>query len=883
MSVDIPKIYDPKTVEDKWYEQWLNDGYFDADVNPDKKPYVIVIPPPNVTAILHMGHAYNNTIQDILIRFKRKLGFEALWLPGTDHAGIATQNVVEKQLASENLTRHDLGREEFIKRVWDWKAQYGSTIIHQLKKLGCSCDWRRERFTMDEGLSNAVREVFIRLYEKGLVYKGRYIINWCPRCATALSDEEVEHKENHGHLWYIQYPLKDDSKRYVTVATTRPETMLGDTGVAVNPKDDRYKDLIGKTLILPLMDREIPVFADDYVDMEFGTGSVKVTPAHDPNDFLMGERHNLPQLNVMNTDGTMNENAGQYSGLDRFTARNRIIQDLSKLNLLEDIEKHHHNVGHCQRCATVVEPYLSEQWFVKVKPLAERALKVVEDGNINLHPRDRWYKTYKHWMENVRDWCISRQLWWGHRIPVYYCQECSEMYVAHNQPDICKKCGKSGFQQDDAVLDTWFSSWLWPFSTLGWPEKNKDLDYFYPTDALVTAPDIIFFWVARMIMAGMEFMDDIPFKDVLFNGVVRDDHGKKMSKSLGNGIDPLEMIDQHSADAVRFTLVMLSSEGQDINLARKNFEMGRNFSNKIWNAYRFLNMNLETINTGFEQFRDHFETADKWILSRYFKTVDEATRHIETFRINDALNSIYHFFWHDYCDWYLEMIKQRLYQEEKGAAKETALSVASFIMKGSMELLHPFVPFISEEIWQTFRNNDENSVVTSAWPEVKKNYIDPATEKDIDVLQDVVGAIRNLRVEMNVPVGKKIAVFLEAEDSLWNKIQENEKHIQTLAKVSKISRLDAAFDKSDAGTAVTSKIEIFIPMADLVDKEKEKIRLNKELERLSGLEKSLNAKLENKNFLERAPEQVIEKERNKLQNIRENLEKVKESYEKYSN
>ncbi len=881
MPREIEKIYNPKRVEDKWYEKWMENGYFNANADSGKKPYVIVIPPPNVTAILHMGHAFNNTIQDILIRYKRKKGFEALWLPGTDHAGIATQNVVEKQLARENRTRHDLGRDAFVDRVWEWKHQYGSTIIRQLKKLGCSCDWRRERFTMDEGLSKAVLEVFVRLYEKGLVYKGRYIINWCPRCSTAISDEEVEHKESHGHLWYIKYPIKEEDGRYITVATTRPETMLGDTGVAVNPEDDRYKDLIGKTLILPLMDRDIPVVADDYVDKEFGTGSVKVTPAHDPNDFLMGQRNNLAQLNVMNDDGTMNEHAGKYAGLDRFTARNQIIQDLTRLGLMDKIERHHHNVGHCQRCATVVEPFLSEQWFVKVKPLAEKALEVVEKGEIRLHPQDRWYKTYKHWMENVRDWCISRQLWWGHRIPVYYCLSCGEMHVGHEQPETCRKCGKPAFKQDDAVLDTWFSSWLWPFSTLGWPEKTKDLKYFYPTDALVTAPDIIFFWVARMIMAGMEFMDEVPFKDVLFNGIVRDEHGRKMSKSLGNGIDPLEMIDQYSADAVRFTLVMLSSEGQDINLSRKSFEMGRNFSNKIWNAFRFLNMNLEGIETDIDKYVTHLETADQWILSRYFKTVEEANRNIENFRINDSLNAVYHFFWHDYCDWYLEMIKQRLYKPADPDEKRTVLAVATFIMKSSMELLHPFMPFITEEIWQSLKSETEESVVIEPWPRGDARFIDDKAEKEMELIQEIVGAIRNLRVEMNVPVGKKINVHFDAETGVWEKIENNKEHIHTLAKTQQLYRVTNLFDKTDAGTTVVQGVEIFIPMADLVDKAKERERLKKELDRLSGLEQGLLNKLANKNFLEKAPEKVVVNEKAKLNNIQENLNKVRENYEKF--
>ncbi len=880
MTTEIAKVYEPKTIENKWYQNWLDNHYFGAKVNSGKEPYTIVIPPPNVTAKLHMGHAFNNTIQDILIRFKRKQGYEALWLPGTDHAGIATQNVVERQLASENKTRHDLGREEFIKRVWEWKKEYGSTIIHQLKKLGSSCDWDRERFTMDEGLSNAVKEVFIRLYKKGLIYKGKYIINWCPRCATALSDEEVNHKESHGHLWFIKYALKNENKS-VVVATTRPETMLGDTAVAVNPQDDRYKDLIGKALILPLMNREIPVIGDEFVDMEFGTGCVKVTPAHDPNDFDMGQRHNLPQINILNSDGTLNKLAGEYAGLDRFTARNRVIQDLTKLDLLVKTDKHQHNVGHCQRCSTVLEPYLSEQWFVNVKPMAEKALKVVEDGTIKLHPHERWFKTYKHWMENVRDWCISRQLWWGHRIPVYYCRQCNEMVVAGDMPQNCPNCGSTKFKQDEDVLDTWFSSWLWPFSTLGWPDKNKDLSYFYPTNTLVTGPDIIFFWVARMIMAGIEFMEDIPFRHILLNGIIRDENGRKMSKSLGNGIDPLEMIAEYSADAVRFTTIMLSSEGQDINISKKSFEIGRNFSNKIWNAFRFLSMNMENVTTDISQYRDNFETADRWIISKFQKTVQETTENIDRFRINDAINSIYHFFWHDYCDWYLEMIKSRLYHPEKKNDKETALTIAAYIMKGSMELLHPFMPFITEEIWQNFKSGDDKSIVISLWPETQPSLVDEEAEEQIEFIREAISGIRNIRAEMNVPPAKKIRLQVNADEMMWQVIDNNRGHFHALAKTESVIPLTKDFNKSDAGTVVVRNVGFFIALDDLIDKEKENERLEKELNRLYGLEKAILGKLNNENFTSRAPEKVVENERKKLINIQENLKKVRLNYEKF--
>jgi len=874
--MEFSKIYDPKIVEDKWFDYWLEKNYFAANPDKTKKPFTIVIPPPNVTAVLHMGHAFNNTIQDIYIRYKRKKGFETLWQPGTDHAGIATQNAVEKSMRSEKLTRHDLGREKFVEKVWEWRAKYGSTIIHQLKKLGCSCDWSRERFTMDEGLSNAVKEVFIRLYEKGLVYKGKYIINWCPRCSTALSDEEVEHRETHGHLWYFKYPVKD-SDEYVTVATTRPETMLGDTAVAVNPNDKRYSHLIDKTLILPLMNREIPVIADEYVDPEFGTGCVKVTPAHDPNDFLMGQRHDLPQINVMQPNGVMNKNAGVYADSDRFDARNKVVQDMKESDRMEQVKSHHHNVGHCHRCDTVVEPYLSEQWFVKVAPLAKPALNVVLEGKIKLHPHERWLKTYEHWMENVRDWCISRQLWWGHRIPVYYCNDCEEMMVARELPEKCSNCNSQNIRQDEDVLDTWFSSWLWPFSTLGWPEETPDLKFFYPTDLLVTAPDIIFFWVARMIMAGLEFMGEIPFKDVLLNGIVRDENGRKMSKSLGNGIDPLEMIDEYSADAVRFTVVMLSSEGQDINLSKSHFEMGRNFSNKIWNAFRFLNMNLEKVDCDYAKYKDHFELADKWILSRFQKTITDLNSNLDRFRVNDGLNTVYQFFWHDYCDWYLELIKKRLYQKENESAKNTALSIASFIMKETMGLLHPFIPFITEEVWQTFKSEDEESIVTSHWIDADENLIDEPSETDMIFIKDAIAAIRNIRAEMNVPPAKTAPLFVRTGSDRMELIEKYQSYFNSLAKVEMIIKYDESIKNESTATAVVQSAELFIPLAELIDVEKEKARLTKEIDRLQSMIKGLSAKLNNENFINKAPEQVVQSERTKLTDNDKKLEKLIEN------
>ena len=874
----IDKIYNPKKVEDKWYDFWLTQNYFSARPNKDKKPYVIVIPPPNVTDILHAGHAFNNTIQDIYIRYKRKKGFETLWQPGTDHAGIATQNVVERNLAKENISRHDLGREKFVKKVWEWREKYGSTIIHQLKKLGCSCDWSRERFTMDYNLSNAVKEVFVRLYEKELIYRGKYIINWCPRCSTALSDEEVEHKDTSGHLWYFVYPYKD-KQGGVVVATTRPETMLGDTAVAVNPKDKRYKHLIGKKLILPLMNREIAVIADDFVDPDFGTGAVKVTPAHDPNDFQIGQRHKLKQINILNPDGTLNKNAGPFSDVDRFVARNQVIQEMKKLGFLEKVVSHHHNVGHCHRCNTMIEPYLSEQWFVKVEPLAKPALQVVKDGKVKLHPHDRWFRTYEHWMENVRDWCISRQLWWGHRIPVYYCNDCDEMMVLRDPPQTCSKCKSKNIRQDEDVLDTWFSSWLWPFSTQGWPEESEDLNYFYPTDLLVTGPDIIFFWVARMIMAGLEFMDEVPFNDVLLNGIIRDEKGRKMSKSLGNGIDPLAMIEQFSADAVRFTLIMLSSEGQDINLSTKNFEMGRNFSNKIWNAYRFISMHVQEVDLDFEKYETHFELSDRWILSSFQKIVKNVELNLERFKVNDSLNIIYQFFWHDYCDWYLELIKKRLYDEDSDARK-AAISIASYIIKETMSLMHPFIPFITEEVWQSFKKDGEDSIVIANWTEARDNYIDDASENEMIFIQELIGAIRTIRAEMNVPPGKSAPLYVRTDDQTLRTIMRDENYFFSLAKIESINHFSEEIEKSITATAVVQGTELFILLADLIDIDKEKNRLRKEIQRLEGLEKSISTKLDNPDFVKKAPEAVVNNEKEKLINIRESLSKIIDNYQK---
>ncbi|MBN1408169.1 MAG: valine--tRNA ligase [Calditrichaceae bacterium] len=891
MQKEISKIYDPKTVEGKWYQHWLDKKYFKAKVNPNKKPYTIVIPPPNVTSILHMGHAFNNTLQDIIIRFKRKQGFEALWLPGTDHAGIATQTVVERDLkAREKKSRHDLGREKFVERIWEWKEKNGSLIIDQLKKMGCSCDWDRERFTMDEGLSKAVQEVFIRLYEKGLIYKGLRIVNWDPASATALADDEVEHKDIQGHLYHIRYRFKN-SDEYLVVATTRPETLLGDTAVAIAPDDMEKYPLIGKKVIIPFVNREVNIIVDEHVDKDFGSGFVKVTPAHDPNDFEIGIRHNLKQVIVIDKDGSIlpvcqvfEDEAyhdelpipSSIAGLDRFAARKRIIDELDKAGQLEKIEKHAHAVGHSYRSHVPIEPYLSVQWFVKMKPFAKKALAVVHNGDVKFFPPGRFEKTYENWMINIKDWCISRQLWWGHRIPAWY-NENGDIKVCLDDPST----ESEKWMQDPDVLDTWFSSQLWPFSTLGWPEDTEDVKYFYPTNTLVTGPDIIFFWVARMIISGLEFIGDVPFRNVYFNGIVRDEQGRKMSKSLGNGIDPVEMINDYSADAIRFTLIMLSSEGKDINIGKHSFEMGRNFSNKIWNAYRFLSMNLESTDTDYTRYAEYFTLEDRWILSKFNQTIKNITENIDKFRVNDALNAIYHFFWHDYCDWYLEMIKKRLYRPENENEKKTALAIASYLMKGCMELLHPFIPFITEEIWQNFKGDEEETIVRSPWLEANEKLIDHEADKSIDFIQEVIGSIRNLRAEMNVEPGKKINLVLDKQSDNWDLVKSNQEHFTALAKVENIIPLEDDFIKDNAGTLVVQKMEFFIPLADLIDIEKEKQRLVKEISRLEGLEKSLAAKLNNKSFIDKAPDNIVSKERDKLENVRENLFKVRTNYNKF--
>lgn len=873
MAKELPKTYEPKAVEDRIYSEWVKKGYFHTKIDKNKKPFTIVIPPPNVTGQLHMGHALDETFQDILIRTKRMQGYAALWVPGTDHAGIATQIKVEENLRKEKgLTRHDLGREEFLKLVWAWKEKFGNRIINQIKKLGCSCDWERERFTMDEGCSRAVREVFVNLYNKGLIYRGNRIINWCPKCATALSDAEVEYAEQEGNFWHIKYPVKD-SDDYVIIATTRPETLLGDTAVAVNPEDERYKDLVGKTLILPLVGREIPVIADEYVDKDFGTGCVKITPAHDPNDFEVGLRHNLEQIKVLNDDATINSYGGKYEGMDRYEARRAMVDDLEKLGLLVKVEEHSHNVGQCYRCGTTVEPFTSNQWFVKMKPLAERAIEVVKDGEVSFIP-DRFSKTYMNWMENVHDWCISRQLWWGHRIPAFYCTECGEMTVSKTDIDKCPKCGGKVRQEDD-VLDTWFSSALWPFSTLGWPDKTEDLDYFYPTSVLVTGYDIIFFWVARMIFSGLEHVDKAPFKHVYIHGLVRDSQGRKMSKSLGNGIDPLEIVDKYGADALRFTLATGNSPGNDMRFYIERVEASRNFANKIWNASRFVMMNL-TIEKNELPPLDKLHIEDKWILHRYNELVREVTENLDKYELGIAVQKLYDFIWDEFCDWYIELVKPRF--ADSGESNITAQQVLTYVLSNTLKLLHPFMPFITEEIWQALPHDGE-SIMISDFPVYHEEFLNSDAEQKMTVIMNAIKGIRNIRNEMNVPPSKKTKLFIVTEDKALF-----EGAAVFLEKLAGASEVDVIADKSAAPensvSVVVDRAEMLLPLDELVDKEKELERLNKEKAKLEGEIKRVEGKLSNKGFTDKAPAHVVEEERKKGEKYRAMLEKVLESIAK---
>ena len=865
-SKNIAKTYDPSQVEDRLYNEWCEKGYFHAVPSPDKKPYTIVIPPPNVTGQLHMGHALDETLQDILIRYKRMQGYCALWIPGTDHAGIATQIKVEEELrVKEGKTRYDLGREKFLERVWDWKKLYGDRIINQLKKIGSSCDWDRERFTMDEGCSKAVREVFVNLYNKGLIYQGSRIINWCPHCITALSDAEVEHAEQAGHFWHIKYQVKD-SDEFVIIATTRPETLFGDTAVAVNPEDERYTHLIGKTLLLPLTDREIPVIADEYVDKEFGTGCVKITPAHDPNDFEVGQRHKLEQIKVMNDDATMNHYAGKYEGMDRYECRKAMLRDLAEMGLLVKTEEHAHNVGQCYRCGTTVEPIISKQWFVRMKPLAEPAIKAVKDGDTKFVP-ERFSKTYMNWMENVFDWCISRQLWWGHRIPAFYCQECGETIVSKDDITTCPHCGGT-VKQDEDVLDTWFSSALWPFSTLGWPEKTEDLDYFYPTSTLVTGYDIIFFWVSRMIFSALEHTGKAPFEHVFIHGLVRDSQGRKMSKSLGNGIDPLEIISQYGADALRFTLATGNAPGNDMRFYIERVEASRNFANKIWNASRFTLMNLDITEN---KLPENLRPEDKWIVSKYNSLVREVTENLDKFELGIAVSKLYDFIWDSFCDWYIELVKPRLFDKGSESAA-SAQYVLTYVLSNTMKLLHPFMPFITEEIWQHLPHEGE-SIVISEFPKYDPALDFPEAEKDMEMVMAAISAIRNRRAEMNVPPSKKAKLIIVTDKA--DVYSAGEAFFIKLASASEVEiTANRANAPANAVNIVVDGAELFLPMAELVDKDKELERLNKEKKELEGEIKRVEGKLSNQGFVAKAPQKVVDEERAKGEKYREMLDKV---------
>ena len=866
MTKELDKLYDPQKVEDRIYDFWVDKRYFHAEVDETKKPYTIVIPPPNITGQLHMGHALDNTLQDILIRYKRMQGFSTLWLPGTDHASIATEAKIVEAMRKEGISKEEIGREAFLERAWDWKAKYGGRIIEQLKKMGSSCDWERERFTLDEGCSKAVNEVFVNLYNKGLIYRGERIINWCPVCKTSISDAEVEYSEQDGFFWHIKYPLSDGSG-YLELATTRPETMLGDTAVAVNPNDERYKHLVGKTLTLPIVNKEIPIVADDYVEMDFGTGVVKITPAHDPNDFEVGLRHNLPIINVMNEDATMNELAGEYKGLDRYEARKLIVKKLEELGLLVKTEPHAHNVGECYRCSTTVEPRVSKQWFVKMEPLAKPAIEAVQSGKTKFIP-ERFDKIYFHWMENIRDWCISRQLWWGHRIPAYYCDQCGETVVAKEAPTVCPRCGCTHLTQDEDTLDTWFSSALWPFSTLGWPEKTEELKYFYPTNTLVTGYDIIFFWVARMMFSGIEHMGDVPFDTVLIHGLVRDEQGRKMSKSLGNGIDPLEMIDVYGADALRLTLATGNSPGNDMRFSEKKITASRNFANKLWNASRFILMNLSDSVTA--ELPATLTTEDKWFISKYNSLVKEVTENIDRYELGIAVQKLYDFIWDIMCDWFIEITKPRM--QEGGETAENAQRVLVYVMSGTLKLLHPFMPFITEEIWQALPHEGE-SIMVSQWPQYDEKLNFKKEEAEFEILMDAIKAIRNTRSQMNVPPSKKADLFIE---TAHKEIFENgKKFLERLASAAEV-HIGDRFDMDGAVQVIANGSKTLIPMDELVDKEKERARLEKEKAACEKDFAMISGKLSNQGFLAKAPQAVVDGEKAKLEKIKEKMKLIEE-------
>ena len=875
MSKELAKTYDPKGIEDRIYQNWLDKKYFHAEVDRSKKPFTIVMPPPNVTGQLHMGHALDNTMQDILIRYKRMQGYNALWQPGTDHAAIATEVKVIQKLKEQGIDKNDIGREEFLKHAWEWKEEYGGRIVNQLKKLGSSADWDRERFTMDEGCSKAVEEVFVKLYNKGYIYKGSRIINWCPVCKTSISDAEVEHVDQDGFFWHINYPIVGEEGRFVEIATTRPETLLGDTAVAVNPEDERYQDLVGKMLKLPLTDREIPVIADSYVDKEFGTGCVKITPAHDPNDFEVGKRHNLPEINIMNDDATINELGGKYAGMDRYEARKAMVADLDALGLLVKVVPHTHSVGTHDRCKTTVEPMIKPQWFVKMQEMAKPAIEALKKNELNFVP-DRFDKIYLHWLENIRDWCISRQLWWGHRIPAYYCDECGEVVVAKEMPKVCPKCGCTHFKQDEDTLDTWFSSALWPFSTLGWPDKTEDFDYFYPTDVLVTGYDIIFFWVIRMVFSAIEQTGKVPFHHVLIHGLVRDSQGRKMSKSLGNGIDPLEIIDQYGADALRLTLITGNAPGNDMRFYMERVEASRNFANKVWNASRFIMMNLEKAEVPGEMPKDQLTAADKWILSKVNTLAKEVTENMDKYELGIAVQKVYDFIWEEFCDWYIEMVKPRLYNDGD-TTKSAALWTLKTVLVNALKLLHPYMPFITEEIFCTLQSEEE-SIMISKWPEFIEEWHFAEDEAAVEMIKEAVRGIRNVRTGMNVPPSKKAKVFVVSEsENVRNTFENGKVFFATLGSASEVTvQADRSGIDEDAVSAVLPEAVIYMPFAELVDIDKEIERLQKEEQRLTKELARVNGMLSNERFKSKAPESKVAEERAKLEKYSQMMDQVKE-------
>ena len=871
--------YNPKEIEQQWYRYWEEKGYFHEEVDTEKEPFSIVLPPPNVTGQLHMGHALDNTLQDILIRTKRMQGYNVLWMPGTDHAGIATQVKVEENIMkTEGKSRHDLGREEFLKRVWEWKQEYGSTIVKQIRSLGASCDWMRERFTLDEGYHEAVLKVFVELYEKGLIYRGERITNWCPNCLTALSDIEVEHEDENGHLWHIKYPVIGEEDTFLTVATTRPETMFGDVAVAVNPNDERYAHLVGKELLLPFVNRHIPIIADEYVDQSFGTGCVKITPAHDPNDFEMGQRHNLESIVVMNLDGTMNAGAGHFVNMPRELARKQVVAELEAQGLLEKVEEHGHSVGHCSRCNTTVEPMVSKQWFVSMEPLAKPALEVVRDKSIEFVP-ERFTKTYTNWLESIRDWCISRQLWWGHRIPAWYCQECGETIVTTETLTECPHChGK--VEQDPDVLDTWFSSALWPFATMGWPENTEEVKHWYPTSVMVTGYDIIFFWVARMIFMGLEFKEEIPFKHVFIHGLVRDSQGRKMSKSLGNGINPLEVIEEYGADALRFTLVTGNTPGNDMRFYMERVEANRNFANKIWNASKFVLMNLEGFDENFVPSAEDYTLADKWILEEYNKTVTNITNNLDKFELGEAASAVYDFIWNTYCDWYIELAKPRLYNKEGGRDRQTVQYLLVSILRHMMELLHPFMPFVTEHIWQHLPHEGE-SIMVAPWPSTLSMEGFSSAAAHMNVMMDGIKGIRNMRAEMNVPMGKRSEVILvPATEELKGILETHGDYFHTLGWAEKVTVLSPDAPKPENATVtVVNGLEVYLLLKDLIDADKEKERIAKEQATVLKEIARLEGKLNNQGFLAKAPEAVVAKEKEKLEEYKQKQQALNEREE----